>query len=104
MRLRPLYSRILVREEGERLTAAGLVVMGSEEKRQVVRATVVDVGDGYREWDEEIREYRKRPVSVAVGDTVLYQKFAGDKVWVDDEPFTIIDESYILGVCQQDDR
>jgi len=93
MKITPLYDRILIcRLEGDDVTKSGLVIPDSA-KEKPQRGKVVAVGNGRRLKDGSIR-----PVSMKDGDTVLFEKWAGSEVKIDDVEHLILKEDEILGI------
>jgi chaperonin GroES len=90
---RPLYDRVLVK----RNTAPDRTVHGlylpDVGKEKPLKATVVAVGIGRIGKDNAIY-----PLSVKVDDVVIFGKFAGDEVRINDEEYMILREEDILGV------
>jgi len=89
--LRPLDDRVVVRRlEAEEKTAGGIILPdAAKEKPQ--KGEVVAVGEG------KLLDSGKRATpDVKVGDTVLFGKYAGTEVKVDDEDLLIMRESDIL--------
>jgi len=96
MKFKPLRDRVLVKysEESEK-TAGGLYIPDTaKEKSQ--KGQVVAVGPGKVTEDGKLQ-----PISVKVGDTVLFDKYSGSKVTMDDVEYLIIREEDILGVVEQ---
>ena len=93
MSLRPLYDRVLVkRVETEEKTAGGLYIPETA-KEQPQEAMVVAVGPGQR-----LEDGSSRPPQVAEGDRVLFGKYSGDEIKLDDETHMILREAEILAV------
>ena len=93
LRLQPLGDRVLVREitRDEAKTASGIIIPKSADaERDTKRGVVVAVGAG------KLVDGKREPVSVAVGQTVLYPW--GDELTVDGEKFTLVRDSEILAV------
>jgi len=90
MTLAPLGDRIVLRQfEAEETTKSGIVLAGnSKEKPQ--EAEVIAVGPGGVVDGKEIK------IEVAVGDKVIYSKYAGTEVKLDGEEFIIVRQSDIL--------
>ena len=88
MTIQPLQDRVLVKiEEAETKTASGLFIPDTaQEKTQT--GTVVAVGD-----DEEV-------ITVKKGDKVMYDKYAGTNITVDDVDHLIVKMSDILAVVK----
>ena len=94
MKLRPLADRVIIKSsEVEETTKSGLILTGSaKEKPQM--AEVIAVGPG------GIVDGKEVVMNVAVGDKVIYSKYAGDEVKVDGEEYIIVRQSDILAVVE----
>ena len=95
-KIRPLADRILVKEDTEskeKKTASGIIIpISAQEDKGGKRGKVVSVGQGRNEEGKII------PVSVKIGDTVLFQW--GDKVQLDNEEYYIVKESEVLAIIK----
>lgn len=93
MSFRPLYDRVLVkRVNAEQKTAGGLIIPdAAKEKPQ--EAIVIAVGAG-----KALDDGKVRPVSVNVGDRVLFGKYTGDELKLEGEEHIILREEDILAV------
>jgi len=90
--IKPLSDRVVVRPmEAETKTASGLFIPDTA-KEKPQRGTVVAAGPGRVENGNHIE------MGVQEGDVVLYGKYAGTEIRVDDEDLLIMRESDILGV------
>lgn len=89
--LRPLDDRVVVSPlEAEEITAGGIVLPDSaREKPQ--RGKVVATGDG-----KLLDSGERGTLSIAVGDEVIYGKYGGSEVEIDDKEYKILRESDIL--------
>ena len=95
MTLKPLGDRVIVkRDEVEDKTASGLY-LSRESKEKPQTGVVVAVGEGKRDKDGALI-----PMPVKVGDTVLYGKFGGTEVTVDEEELLIVRAEDIYGVFE----
>lgn len=97
--LKPLADRVIVKEmdamDGAHQTKGGIFIPDTSEKDSTLkRGEVVAVGPGKFDEDGE----RRVPMSVAVGDTVVYQW--GDKIKVDDEEYTLVREPDIVATIK----
>ena len=95
MKLKPLSDRVVLKSiETEEVTKGGIVLPGSaKEKPQM--AEVIAVGPGGVVDGKEVKMY------VAVGDKVIYQKYAGTEVKFErDEEFIIVRQNDILAVVE----
>ena len=91
----PLHDRILVRrlEEGE--TVRGGIIIPDSAKEKPQQGEVVAVGPGARDEKGVVQ-----PLDVKAGDRVLFGKWSGTEVKIDDEELLIMKESDILGVLE----
>ena len=94
MTIKPLFDKIVVKAlEAEEKTASGLYLPTSaQEKPQV--AEVVAVGPGGLIDGKEVK------MEVKVGDQVIYSKYSGTEVKIDDEEVIIVKQSDILAVVE----
>ena len=89
--LKPLDDRIVVEPlEAEEVTAGGIVLPDSA-KEKPQRGTVLAVGPG-----KLLDSGERGELSVAVGDEVIYGKYAGNDIEVDDREVKILRESDVL--------
>src|SRR5947199_10201408 len=94
MKIRPLYDRIVVKRisEEEQKTASGLIIPDSA-KEKPQEGVVVAVGRGKRLEDGKVI-----PLEVKEGDRVLFGKYSGTEIKVDDNEYLILREDEILGI------
>lgn len=86
--IKPLADRVLLKPvEAETTTASGLIIPDSAKQKQQ-KGTVLAVGNGTKE----------EPMTVKVGDSVLYGKFAGTELVLDGTEYLIMRESDILAI------
>ena len=91
---KPLSDRVAVRPEpADEKTAGGLFVPDTA-KEKPQRGTVIAIGDGRFENGQRIE------MSVKAGDSVLYGKYAGTEVKLNDEEILIMKESDLLGIIE----
>jgi len=97
--LRPLHDRVVVRplspEEMGTTTASGIIIPDTAQEKPE-QGTVVAVGPG--KWNED--GDARVPVSVAVGDRVLFSKYGYDTVKVGGVEYYMVAESNILAVVK----
>ena len=95
MKIRPLNDRILVlREEEEAKTRGGILIPDSAREKPK-RGKVVAVGPGPRDKDG-----KRQALEVKEGDKVLFSKYAGTEIKVDDVGHLFMKEDDILGIIQ----
>ena len=91
MKINPLDDRVVFRPmEAEERTAGGIVLPDAAREKQQ-RGTVIAVGPG-----RLLDSGERCPVSVKVGDQVLFGKYGGTEIEVDGEDVKILRESDIL--------
>jgi chaperonin GroES len=96
MKLRPLYDRILVkRVEAEEKTSSGLIIPEAA-KEKPLEAEVIAVGSG-----RVTKEGKVRPMSLSVGDRVLFGKYTGDEIKLDGVEHIILREEDVLAVIER---
>lgn len=94
MKLEPLADRVVLKQlVAEETTKSGIVLPGqSKEKPQ--QAEVVAVGPGGLVDGKEVTMH------VKVGDVVIFSKYAGNEVKLDDEEYIIVKQSDILAIVE----
>ena len=96
MKLKPLGDRIVVKAaEKEEMTKGGLVLPDTV-KEKPVEGEVVAVGTG-RVLDNGSRQ----PMEVKVGDRVIYSKYSGTEVKVEEETYLVIGERDVFAVVEK---
>jgi chaperonin GroES len=96
MKFRPLHDRVAVkRVEEEQKTKGGLIIPDTA-KEKPMQGEVLAVGPGARDDKGDLV-----PMSVRVGDRVLFGKWSGTEVKIDDEEVLIMKESDLLGVLEE---
>ena len=94
MKLVPLADRVVLKQlEAEQTTKSGIVLPG-QEKEKPQQAEVIAVGPGGVVDGKEIK------MEVKTGDKVIYSKYAGTEVKLDEEKFIIVKQSDILAVIE----
>ncbi len=94
MNIKPLADRVVIKMlESEETTKSGIVLPGSaKEKPQM--AEVLAVGPGGVVDGKEVK------MEVKVGDKVIYSKYAGTEVKLEDEEYIIVRQSDILAIVE----
>lgn len=96
MNFKPLSNHLFLEAmEEEKTTKSGIVIPDSAEKERPTRGKVIAVGEGKRNEKGEIT-----PMSVKVGDTVLFKKYGPDEVELDGKKYLVGDEDDILAIIQ----
>ncbi len=95
LKLRPLADRLVVEPiERDEVTASGIYVPETA-KEKPQEGKVVAVGPGQKD-----DEGKRLPMDVAMGDRVLYAKYAGTEVKLEDKKYLILKESDILAILE----
>jgi chaperonin GroES len=89
--LKPLDERIVVEPVEAEETTAGGIVLPDTAKERPQRGTVLAVGPG-----KLLDSGERSPMAVAVGDTVIYGKYAGTDIEIDGKEVKILRESEVL--------
>jgi chaperonin GroES len=95
MNIRPLQDRVIVKRMEEETTTAGGIVLPDSATEKPIRGEVIAVGPG-----KILDSGEKRPLEVKVGDTVLFGKYSGTDVKLDDEELLVMREEDIMGVIE----
>lgn len=95
MSLRPLHDRIIVERLDESETTKGGIIIPDSAKEKPQKGMVVAVGKGKIQDDGSAR-----PLDVKAGDTVLFGKYAGTEIKIDEEDRIIMREDDVLAVIE----
>ena len=95
MTIKPLFDRVLIKQlEAEETTKSGIVLPGgAKEKPQ--EAEVIAVGPG------GVVDGKEITMQVKKGDRVIYSKYSGTEVKMDNEDYIIVKQSDILAVIEK---
>jgi chaperonin GroES len=93
---KPLGGRVVVEPiEQEEITAGG-IVLPETAKEKPQKGTVLSVGPGDRDEDG-----KRIPMDVSAGDTVLFAKYSGTEIKVDNKKLLILRESDLLAIVEE---
>jgi chaperonin GroES len=95
MKFNPLHDRILIKRIEEQETAKGGIIIPDSAKEKQQEGEVVAVGNG-----KKTEEGKIIPLDVKPGDRILFGKYSGSEIKVDDEDFLILKEEEVLGVVE----
>jgi chaperonin GroES len=94
--IKPLADYVLIEPiKEEEKTKAGILLPESAEKEKPEKGKVIAVGPGRRDEKGNLI-----PLSVKVGDTVLFKKYGPDEIKVDDKEYLICKEEDILAIIE----
>ena len=94
--LRPLHDRIIVERMSEDEKSAGGIIIPDSAKEKPQRGKVLAVGKGKIAEDGSIR-----PLDLKAGDVVLFGKYAGTEVKIENQDRLIMREDDVLAVIEQ---
>lgn len=92
VRVQPLGDRVVLRHKEEAEQTRGGLHIPAIAKEKPQRGEVVAVGPGRYEEGERV------PMELSAGQTVLYDKYSGSMVTLDEEKYLIIQESEVLAI------
>jgi chaperonin GroES len=93
MKLRPLNDKIVVEPLEQEEKSAGGLYLPDSAKKKPQQGKIVAVGDG-----KVLDDGNRAPLTVKVGDTVLFSKYGGNEVQIDGVDYTILDEDQIYAI------
>ena len=96
MKLKPLHDRVLVKRIEEEEQIPGGIVVPDTAKEKPQEGEVIAVGDG-----KVLESGEKLKMAVKKGDRVLFGKYSGSEVKLDDEEYLIMREDDVLGILQK---
>jgi chaperonin GroES len=96
MKLRPLGDRIVVKAAPKEEKTKGGLVLPDTVKEKPVEGVVVAVGEG-----KVLENGKRQPMDVKVDDRVIYSKYSGTEVKLDDEDFLVISERDVLAIVEK---
>jgi chaperonin GroES len=88
LKVTPLHDRVIVKAAAAEEKTAGGIIIPDTAKEKPQRGIVIAAGPGKKD----------EPVTVKVGDTVLYGKYAGTEIQIEGDDFLIMRESDILAI------
>jgi len=96
MNFKPLSNHIFIEPlEKELKTSSGIVLPDTAEKEKPIKGKVVAIGPG------KLNEKGERqPLSIQVGDTVLFKKYGPDEIEIEKKKYLVGDEDDILAILE----
>src|SRR3989344_1770189 len=96
MNLKPLSNRIFLEPIGEeKTTKSGIVIPDTAEKEKPIKGKVLAIGPGkFNDKGERV------PMSVKVGDMVLFKKYGPDEIEIDGKKYLVGEEDDILAIIE----
>ena len=97
LKLRPLADRVIVEPSDKEEVTPGGILLPETAKEKPQEGRVVAVGPG--RWDEDGK--KRVEMEVAMDDTVIFAKYSGTEIKLDDKKYLILGEKDILAVMQK---
>ena len=99
MKLKPIDERVLIKpQEEEERKVGGIIIPDTASKDRPQMGEVVAMGD-----DVEIADRKQKKMSemLKVGDTVVFAKYGGTEVKLDDDEYLLVSRTDILAVVEK---
>ena len=93
MKFRPLHDRVVVKRIEAEAKSSGGIIIPDTAKEKPQQGEVVAVGPGGRDESGKLI-----PIDVKAGDRVLFGKWSGTEVKIDDDEYLIMKESDVMGI------
>ena len=95
MKITPLKDNLVVRRTDEEEKKVGSIIIPDSAKEKPMTADVIAVGSG-----RVLKDGKRHPLEVKVGDRVLVGKYSGSEIKLDDDDYLILREDEVLGVIE----
>lgn len=96
IQLKPLGNRVLVRRLEEKENVKGGIILPETAKKKQEMTEVVAVGPG-----KKTQEGKLLPMPVKPGDVVLVDKYAGQEITLNDEPYIVVRGDDIVAIIER---
>ncbi len=90
LNIKPLADRVLVEPSAAETTTASGIIIPDTAKEKPLKGTIVAVGNGKKD----------EPLTVKVGDTVLYGKYAGTELKHEGKDYLVMRESDVIAILE----
>jgi chaperonin GroES len=95
MTVRPLHDRILIKRIEEKESIKGGIIIPDSAKEKPQEGQVIAVGNG-----KKTEEGKVIPLDVKAGDRILFGKYSGTEIKLDDQEYLILREDEVLGILE----
>jgi len=95
MNFRPLHDRILIKRIEEKETVKGGIIIPDTAKEKPQEGEVVAVGQG-----KKTEEGKVIALDVKAGDRILFAKYSGNEIKIDNQEYLILREEEVLGIIE----
>jgi chaperonin GroES len=93
MNVRPLHDRVLVKRVEEKEVVKGGIIIPDTAKEKPMEGEVIAVGNG-----KVMDDGKRAKMDVKAGDRILFGKYSGTEIKIDDQDYLIMREDEILAV------
>jgi chaperonin GroES len=93
MKVRPLHDRVLLKRIEQKEVVKGGIIIPDTAKEKPMEGEVIAVGPG-----KLMEDGKRAPMDVKAGDRVLFGKYSGTEIKIDDEELVIMREEEILAI------
>ena len=93
MTVRPLHDRIIIKRIEEKESMKGGIIIPDTAKEKPQEGEVIAVGNGKKTEDGKVI-----PLDVKAGDRILFGKYSGTEIKIEDQEYLILREDEVLGV------
>ena len=93
MKVKPLYDRVIIRRIEEKETRRGGIIIPDSAKEKPMEGKVIAIGAG-----RVNKDGKRIALEIKVGDRVLFGKYAGQEIKIDDKEHVILKEDEVLGI------
>lgn len=94
MKLKPLFDKVVLKEEKLETTSKNGIFLPVSDKEKPQIATVISVGDGGYIDGKEVKMIVKQ------GDKVVFSKYAGSNIKIDNEEYVVVRQADILAIIE----
>ena len=95
MTVRPLHDRIIIKRVEEKESIKGGIIIPDSAKEKPQEGQVIAVGNG-----KKTEEGKVVPLDVKAGDRILFGKYSGTEIKLDDQEYLILREDEVLGILE----
>ena len=96
MKLAPLDDRVVIKQSEAEEKSAGGIILPDAAKEKPQRGKIIAVGPG-----KMLDSGKRGEMNVKKGDEVLYAKYSGNEIEINDEKYVILHEGDVLGVIEK---
>ena len=94
MNIKPIHTNVVVKPiSQDEITKSGIVIPDTVDKERPEKGEVVAVGEG-----KLLDNGQRAPMSVKIGDVIMFKKYSPDELKIDEEEYLVISEGDILAI------